>query len=103
MSPDSNFQKDWETIRKKLVDFSEDALKLAHKGEKEIVRLSAEGKKALDSATLSMKKEQLFYLVGKEYIKAKCPGQPNARISKLLEEFNTLEKKQRKLKTVKKK
>ena len=63
-----DFQKEWPKIKKQILDLSQDAMDLVKKGEKEAVRLSHEAKRHLDSTAISLKKERLLYLIGKEYI-----------------------------------
>lgn len=98
MKKEPDFQKNWEQLRKQLVHYSEEAMDLAKRGEKEIVRLSKEGRLRFDATTLNMKKEQLCYLIGKEYVKAKYPATPTARMKDLIEELKEVSKKQGQLK-----
>lgn len=98
MKKEPDLHKNWEQIRKQLMHFSEEAMDLAKRGEKEIVRLSKEGRLRFDATTLNMKKEQLCYLIGKEYVKAKYPAQPTAKIKELIEEYREISKKQGQLK-----
>ena len=97
-----DFHKDWEVIKKQLTQVGQEAVKIAKQGEKEIVRISQEGKRLFDSTTLEVKREKIIYHIGQEYIKAKCPAQPTAKMQKLLEELKTVGKQQRQLKTKKK-
>ncbi|MFH1359424.1 MAG: hypothetical protein ABIJ41_00110 [Candidatus Omnitrophota bacterium] len=87
MSKAYDFKKEWETIKKNLKIYGDEAFKLAKKGEKEMIRISKEGKLRFDSAALNLKQEQLYYMIGKEYMKAKCPGSKNAKLKKLIDEF----------------
>ena len=65
---------------------------MAKKGEKQFVRLSHRGKLHLDSTALSLKREHLYHLIGQEYVHAKCPAKPTAKLKGLIEEVNQIEK-----------
>ncbi len=93
-----DFKKEWPKTKKKLLEISQEALDLAKKGEERLLQLSQEGKLRLDAATLTLKKEKLFYLIGKEYVQAKCPSEKTAKIEKLLKELEQVEKQQKVLK-----
>ena len=92
-----DFQQEWPKIKKKLVEMSQEAMVLAKKGEKELVKFSQKSKLHLDAAGLNLKKEKLFYQIGKEYVKSKG-AQENAKMKKLLEEITVVEKEERLLK-----
>ncbi len=92
---ESDFLKEWPAIKKQLVTFSQEAGSLVKKGEKEIVRLSKKGKLHLDSTTLAMQKEKLFYQIGKEYVKNNCPSEPTASLKKLIEQLKSIDKKRK--------
>ena len=68
-----DFKKEWEKTRNQLVKFSKEATKVAQKGEKELIAFSRKSKLHVDSTAISLKKEHLYYLVGKEYIKSDTP------------------------------
>jgi len=92
MSKDYDLKKEWERAKKQLIAFSKEATVLAKKGEKELAKISKKGKLQIDSSAAALKKEHLFYLIGREYIKAKCPGKKSAKMKKLvldLEKINT--------------
>ncbi len=88
-----DFKKEWPKTKEMLLKFSQDALELAKKGEERIVTLSQEGKKKLDATALSMKKEQIYYLIGKEYVAARCPSEKTPKIKKYLAELRLTDKK----------
>ena len=92
-----NFKKEWPKIKKQLLDFSQQAVHMAKKGEKEFVRLSHRGKLHLDSTALSLKREHLYHLIGQEYVRAKCPAKPTAKLKQLIEEVDQIEKEQKAL------
>ncbi len=95
MPKEHDFKKDWERTKKQLNQFGKEALVLAKKGEQEFVKFSHRGKLHLDSTTIDLKREQLYYLIGKEYVKASAPAQPTAVLTKLLDEVARLDKEQK--------
>ena len=95
MPKEHDFKKDWEKTRQQLTQFSKEALVLAKKGEQEFVKFSHRGKLHLDSTAIDLKREQLYYLIGKEYVKAKAPAGPTAALTKLLEELAKINKEQK--------
>ena len=88
-----DFKKEWPRIRKQLIKVSQEAMALAKKGEKEIAELSRTGKLQLDLTAIQLKKERLYHLIGKEYIRAKAPQQPNETLKRYLDQFERLEQK----------
>ena len=94
----TDVNKSLEDIKKQLAKFGSDAMRLAKQGEKEIVRLSKEGKLRMDATTLGVKKEHLFYLIGKEYVRSGCPGDKNLKLKKIISELNAADKKEKLLK-----
>jgi hypothetical protein len=97
MTDDKRFQKDWPKIKKQLLDFSQQAVQMAKKGEKEFIRLSNRGKLHINSTALTLKKEHLYHLIGQEYIRAKCPATPTAKLKQLVEEIGKIDKDQKTL------
>ena len=91
MKSQGDFQGEWTKVKKQLVQFSEEAMKLAKKGEKELKVLSRKGKVHLDRAALNLKKEHLYFLIGQEYVKAKCPGSKTPRLEKLIVRIHHVE------------
>ena len=87
-----NFKKEWPKIKKQLLEFSQQAVQMAKKGEKEFIRLSHRGKIHLDSTALSLKKEHLYHLIGHEYVRAKCPSAPTPKLKELVGEMNQIER-----------
>ena len=98
MTERKDFQKEWPKIKKQLTSFSQQAMQMAKKGEREFVRLSKRGKLHLDSTALNLKKEHLYHLIGQEYIRAKCPAKPNAKLQQLIDEVASIDKEQKTLK-----
>ena len=93
-----DFKKEWEKTRNQLAKFSKEAVKVAKKGEKELVEFSRKGKLHVDTTAISLKKEHLYYLIGKEYAKDKASAQPTAKLTKLLNELKKADREQRVLK-----
>lgn len=56
----------WQEAKERLKDLGQKTMKLARKGEKEVVRASKIGKLQLDIVSLNLKKENIFRLVGKK-------------------------------------
>ena len=97
MASQFDFKKEWETIKNQLIRFSKEASEVAKKGEEELVKFSHRSKLHFDSAAANLKKEGLYYLIGREYVRQKDHGR-SAKLSKLLEEFRNMEKDERSLK-----
>lgn len=87
-----DFKKDWPRIKKQLTELSDEAKILVKKGEKELVKLTKESKRHLDVTALHLKKEHLYHLIGKEYLKSGCPSEPSTLMKQLVEEFRNIEK-----------
>jgi len=66
-----DFKKEWPRLKKELARVSKEALVLAKKGEKHLVALSKQGKKQMDITTLTLRREHLYHLIGKEYVFSK--------------------------------
>jgi len=98
MSKQYNFKKEWEITKKKLIQFSKEAAQVAKKGEKELIKFSRKGKLHVDSTAIHLKKEHLYYLIGKEYVKQKNSAQPTAALKKLIEEYRKIHREQFSLK-----
>lgn len=58
--------KIWQEAKDSLRQLGKRTLKLAERGEKEVVRASKVGKLQLDIVTISLKKENVFRQVGKK-------------------------------------
>ncbi len=98
MAKQYDFKGEWEKTLEQLAKFSKDALEVAKKGEKELVKFSRIGKLHIDATAVSLKREQLYYLIGKEYIKAKTPEKPTPSMTKLLDELKRVNGQERALK-----
>lgn len=80
-----DFKTEWPKIKKQLVRLSNDAMTLAKKG-------SEQSKLHIELTALHMKKDHMYHLLGKEYMRAKCPGTPTAQLKKFIAEINKIER-----------
>jgi hypothetical protein len=71
---------------------------MAKKGEKELIKFSRKSKLHVDSTAINLKKEHLYYLIGKEYSSQGASQQPTAKLTKLIAELKKADKEQRSLK-----
>ncbi|MCK5579945.1 MAG: hypothetical protein KAJ18_01580 [Candidatus Omnitrophica bacterium] len=94
----NDIKKEWPKIKKQLAAVSKEALDLLKKGEKELVRVSHQGKLHMDATALNLKKEHLFHLIGKEYVKAGVPAEPNQKLKKFIQDEEKIEKELKALK-----
>lgn len=96
MGSQYDFKKEWPKIKKELMRVSQEAVKLAKKGakkgEKELVKISKKGKLHLHVAKLNVKKEQLYHMIGKEYVKADCPATPTLKLKKFIDDLSKIDK-----------
>jgi hypothetical protein len=101
-----DFKKEWEKTRAQLTKFSAEAAKVAKKGEVELIKFSRLSKMHVDATAISLKKEKLYYMIGKEYMQAKDLEGESPKLAKLVTELKKANQEQsalkRKLKTVKK-
>ncbi|MCA9406412.1 MAG: hypothetical protein KC684_07740 [Candidatus Omnitrophica bacterium] len=93
-----DFKKEWEKTKKKLIEFSKEASEIAKKGEKEIAKITHQSKLHLDSTAMNLKKEKLYYQIGKEYAKSRNPAKPTVKLQNFVEEVKKLEREQKNLK-----
>ncbi|MCD4779293.1 MAG: hypothetical protein K8S27_01920 [Candidatus Omnitrophica bacterium] len=89
-----DLSKEWEMTKKHLRVFSKEAVELAKKGEKELIKFSKIGKLHVDNTAVSIKKEKLYYQIGKEYVKSKGEPQKNEELKKLVDALKNLDKEQ---------
>lgn len=87
MTQQYDFKKEWPKIKKRLMEVSQEATRLAKKGEDELIRFSQKSKMHVDVAALNLKKEKLYYQIGKEYIRAKCPAEKTAKLKGFIDEL----------------
>ncbi|HQP10393.1 MAG TPA: hypothetical protein PKV41_03305 [Candidatus Omnitrophota bacterium] len=97
MSGQYDFKKEWEKTRDQLAKFSREAAKVAKKGEKELVKFSRRSKLHIDATAISLKKEHLYYLIGKEYTKEGMPAEPTPKLSKLINDLKKADRDQQAL------
>jgi len=93
-----DFRKDWNKIKESLMAMSQEAKVLAKKGEQELVKFSKKSKLHIDVTSLGLKKEKLFYQIGKEYVKTRKAAQPSEKMTQMLDELAQIEKQERQLK-----
>jgi len=93
-----DFKKDWEKTREQLIKFGKEATIIAKKGEDELLKFSKKSKLYMDSTALNLKKEKLYYMIGKEYVNAKNPLE-STKLKKLAEEVNKANRQQQALKS----
>lgn len=87
MTTEFDFKKEWEKTRKQLLDFSQQAAKVAKKGEEELVKFSQKSMVHIDVTAANLKKEKLYYQIGKEYIASLEAAAESAALKKLVEEY----------------
>ena len=92
MSKQYDFKKEWPKIKKELIRINQEAIKVAKKGQKELVKISHKGRLQIDSTALNLKREHLYHLIGKEYVKSNCPDTQSPKIKKLVHEVRKLDK-----------
>lgn len=97
MPNEAGYRKEWEKTKKQLIQFSKEALEVAKKGEKELIKLSKKSKLHIDSTAISLQKEKLYYLIGKEYVKTDGTKKSAATLKKLVAELRAAEKEQKAL------
>jgi len=101
-----DFKKEWEKTKIQLEKFSKEAVKVAKKGEMELIKFSRQSKLHVDATAISLKREKLYYMIGKEYASAKDPEKTTPKLGKLITELQKINRRQlalkRKLQTSKK-
>ena len=63
-----DFKKEWEKTKNQLTKFSKEAARVAKKGEEELIKFSRQSKLHVNATAISLKKEKLYYMIGKEYM-----------------------------------
>ena len=92
MKKSYDFNQDWPKLKKQLMEFSQDALSLAKKGEAEVLKFSKRGKLHFDSTALQLKREHICHSIGKEYIKAQCPGPHTPELKKFITQLSRVDR-----------
>ncbi|MCA9408687.1 MAG: hypothetical protein KC733_08355, partial [Candidatus Omnitrophica bacterium] len=77
---------------------SKEAEVIARKGEKELVNIYNKGKLHVDSTAAGLRKEKLYYQIGKEYVRTVKSKKESTSLKKMLDELNKIDKEQRQLK-----
>lgn len=95
MSQNYDVKQEWEKTKKQLVRFGKEVGELVRKGEDEIITLSQRGKMQIEATTTNLKKEKLYYQIGKEFVKLSDTSKPSVVLKKLLEEYRKLEREQK--------
>ncbi|MBL7085109.1 MAG: hypothetical protein ISS43_03250 [Candidatus Omnitrophica bacterium] len=83
--------KIWEETKKSLKELGQKTMKLAQRGEKEVVRASKIGKLQLDIVSINLKKENVFRQAGKKVYEMHSKDKPLASI-KLASLFSQIDK-----------
>ena len=99
MSQKYDVKTEWEKTKEQLLKFGKEASVLVKKGEVELVKLTKQSKIHLDATTASLKKEKLYYQIGKEYVKLKDPTAPSPFLKQLLDEYKSVDQEQKSLQT----
>jgi hypothetical protein len=86
-----DLKKEWPKMQAELVRIGREAQKLAKEGERELRYFTQQSKLQVDKGALALKKEHLFYLVGKQYVKDGASAVPGATLKELLEQLVKLE------------
>ncbi|MFC1645745.1 hypothetical protein ACFL2Y_01025 [Candidatus Omnitrophota bacterium] len=81
-----DFEKMWLETKHQVLKLSKETLDLLKKGEKEVVKASGKAKISIEIMVLKAKKEQLYYLIGKESVKR---GK-TSKVDKLVKEVKSL-------------
>ena len=88
-----DFEKIWRDTKVQVFKFSKETLDLLKKGEKEVVKASGKAKINFEIMLSKLKREQLFYIIGKESFKSsKKKRGSGARVAKLVKEVKEIEK-----------
>ena len=93
-----DFKKEWEKTKNQLTKFSKEAARVAKKGEEELIKFSRQSKLHVNATAISLKKEKLYYMIGKEYMQSKDLEKESPKLVKLVTELKKANKKQSVLK-----
>jgi len=95
--PQYDFKKEWEKTKIQLIKFSKEAAEIAKKGEDELKKFTKKSKLQIDTTAAHLKKEKLFYLIGKEYATAKKANTVSVKLKKLMGDYNKVDKEEKTL------
>lgn len=100
MKTQDDFKKEWEKARGQISRFGKEAVEFGKRWEKELVKFSHQSKLQLDAAAAGLKKERLYYLIGKEYAQGKKSNAqgPSQQLQNLLQELSVVEAEEKALK-----
>ena len=98
MTLQEDIKKNWPKAKKQLKVISKEAMVVAEKGKNELMRLSKESKLRLDLTSLELKKEHLYFLIGREFVNENYPKEPGEKLKKFIEEIKNVVKEQDQLK-----
>ena len=92
-------EKIWPKTKKELEKIRENAKSLINKGESYIKTLSEKSAERTKKISLSLKKEQLYYKLGKQLVQLpKSKWNSNKKINDLVKEIKAIDKIIRKIK-----
>ena len=92
MMTQRNSEDKWEKTKEQLTQISRKALALAKASEAQLKKLSHHGSVHFDATALHLRRERLYYLIGKEYVKNRNAIPLSVRLTKFLEELDLIEK-----------
>ena len=90
-----DFKKEWEKTKKQLKQLSAEALELAQKGEKELIKISRKSKWHIDSTAITLKRDRLYFLIGKAYAEIKNNSARTKELGRLIKELRSLDKEEK--------
>lgn len=99
MAQKYDVRTEWEKTKQQLVKFGKEASELVKKGEVELIKFTKQSKIQIDATAASLRKEKLYYQIGKEYIKLKDVTTPSSQLKKLVDEYKSVEQEQKTLQT----
>ena len=69
MAKKKDFEQIFSDTKDQLMKLSKETMEMLKKGEEEVVKASGKAKLNFEIMLLKVKKEQLYYLIGKEAVK----------------------------------
>jgi len=87
MTKEFDFKKEWGKTKKQLLEFSQEAAKVAKKGEEELVKFSQKSMVHIDATAANIHKEKLYYQIGKEYAHEMIDAEKSDKLKNLLAEL----------------
>ena len=92
-----DMKKEWEKTKQQLIAFGKEASKIAQKGEEEIIKFSKRSMIQIDATSVQLRKEKLYYLIGKEYVESFRRKKDSEKLIQHLDELEKVEKEAAKL------